>query len=59
MQLGLDGSLRYVPPIPRPAQVEFRYRATDAAGLQSDAGVLLMMDPQAAPVRIFSNSFEQ
>lgn len=58
LQLGLDGSVRYVPPVPRPAQVEFRYRATDAAGLHSDAAVLLMMDPQAAPVRIFNHGFE-
>ena len=58
LKLRLDGGFDYLPPAPRPGQVRFRYRASDALGEGADAEVLLLMDPQQAPQRIFTHGFE-
>ncbi len=58
LKLRLDGSFDYLPDAPRPAQVSFRYRAADATGSSSEAEVLLFMEPQLAPLQIFTDSFE-
>jgi len=58
LNLGLDGSINYVPPDPRPAQESFRYRIADPSGAAAEAQVDLLMNATPMPDSIFANGYE-
>jgi hypothetical protein len=59
LQLGLDGSLHYLPSEPRVDRDLFSYEATDGLGQSAPASVQILMDDAAPPPdSIFKNSFE-
>ncbi len=58
LNLGLDGSLNYLPPNPRPAQESFRYRVADPSGAAAEAQVDLLMNATPPPDPIFANGYE-
>ena len=59
LQLGLDGSISYVPDAPRAERVVFTYEVRDSSGRHAEAIVqILMGDAPPLPDTVFKNSFE-